>query len=88
MRTHKQQKETLAMSREERIAKIVKDAGGALHVAKNIALGKDSCGLSEHDLSAAIASYAKAKHPELTEARAFTKVLTEGEDGLTLRKGA
>ena len=74
------------MSREASIAKIIKDFGGVVRVCKNIALGHDDCGLSEHDLSAAIASYAKAKHPDLSEARAFTKVVTEGEDGLAFRK--
>ena len=68
------------------IEKIIKDAGGVMHVCKNIVAGQDDCGLTEHDQSAAIATYAKAKHPNLSEAQAFTKVVMEGEDGLTLRK--
>jgi hypothetical protein len=68
------------------IEQIIKDAGGVLRVAKNVVAAGDSAGLTEHDLSAAITSYAKGKHPELSEARAFTKVLMEGADGLTLRK--
>ena len=74
------------MSREQEVVKIVEDRGGVIAVAKNVVAGHDSCGLTEHDLSAAISAYAQGKFPDLTEARAFTKAVTEGSDGLTLRK--
>jgi hypothetical protein len=64
-------------SREERIAKIVKDFGGIIRMCKNIAATGDDCGLTESDIVAAATAEACKFHIGIRSDSAFAKFVGE-----------
>jgi hypothetical protein len=62
----------------DNLAKIAEDIG-IVRVAKAIVDGQRNYGISESEFVSLVTSHAKAAHPNLTEAAAFSKVF-EGEE--------
>jgi hypothetical protein len=70
-------------------AEFVRDVAkryGVTALCKSMAQDGKAYGLSEHELVELITEEAQAAFPDLTSARAFGKIYTEGERGRTLQK--
>jgi hypothetical protein len=84
--THKSTAKEQPMNRTEELRDIAKTYG-VTKLAKLICEGNSSHGISEHEIVDLISTTAKASHPELTEAQAFSRMYTAStEEGATLRK--
>jgi hypothetical protein len=72
--------------RDEILRRLCKSAGGVVALAKQIVRDGDS-DVSEHELTWLIVEHAKAEHPDMTDAQAFSKAFGSASPaGETLRR--
>ena len=72
--------------REAVLRRLVKSVGGVQQLCKQINRDQETT-ISEHELTALIVEYAKAEHPDMSDAQAFSKMFGSASPaGETLRR--